>query len=159
MRRFRVLILFVFVLAACAPAVNPQVDPTPLIPEPLITGEPQGEQKNYDGAFIVFEMSGGIAGEMQSWTLYPDGRAVSETGEEKQVDPEVVKGLIDGSTELGFFEMDENYGLFSSCRDCFNYTVTIHDGERAKSVSAVEGGSNPPQEFWELVQQIDGLVE
>src|SRR3990170_256215 len=45
-------------------------------------------------AAIVYERNGGLAGISEEWTIYPDGRILSDQGEEYLVSPERVSSLL-----------------------------------------------------------------
>lgn len=153
MKRIILFLVLYLLLAACGSRSAPPSgsgEPEPKGEEP--TAESPGE------AVITYEVSGGIAGVMDNWTIYSDGRVESSDGQEKQVSPEDVQALVDLAEGLGFYEMDSDYSTFSTCRDCFNFKVTVSTSEKIKSVSAVEDGSGVPEEFWILVQHISSLV-
>jgi hypothetical protein len=144
------LLLFLaatMLLAACAPA-------SPAAPPPTDTVG-KGNLPEY---VISMEVSGGIAGITEEYTLFPDGRIVSSQGKEARVSAQQLAGVYASLDEHRFFEMEEDYTLFSNCRDCFTYIVTVQDGDRFKTVKAEEGTTNAPQGLWVIVREISKLA-
>jgi hypothetical protein len=113
--------------------------------------------KDFSKISIVLEKSGGIAGEMERWTINGNGQVVSSKGGQRSLDPAAVGSVVEQLEQMGFFEMEEG-GLPTSCRDCFTYTLTVSDGERVKTVTAVEGAVETPQDVLQAVGLVAGLV-
>jgi hypothetical protein len=110
------------------------------------------------GAAIVYERSGALAGISERWTIYTDGRIVSDQGQEYSVPPERVSSLLSEIESLGFFEMSDTSGRFSPCRDCFTYRITVSNHGRVRAVMAVDAATDTPAEFWQILERITDLV-
>jgi len=110
------------------------------------------------GAVIVLERSGGFAGTTEKYTIYPDGRVVAPNGEESMMAEEDVNTLLKDIEDMGFFEMKGSYGMLSTCNDCYTYTLTVQANGEVHTVSAVEGVSGTPDEFWQIIDEVNQLV-
>jgi hypothetical protein len=175
------LILFlclVFILSGCAPAMVPAGSIGEPLPSPLNTEEnvavPQetgtaglpvdkssGEGKNSvdtNGAVLELEQSGGIAGRIEKWTVYADGRIESSTGKSQRVPTEDIQQALTDLEEIGVYKLQDSYGMFTSCRDCFNLTLTVNNGSQVKTISAVEGDTNTPDEVWKVFDRVNQLL-
>jgi hypothetical protein len=138
----------IFLLAACGPASSP-AGPDPKGPAEVGDGEDM---------VISLEVSGGIAGISEKYTLFPDGRIISGQGKETRVDPKQFEPVYSELQEQGFFEMQDDYTLFSTCRDCFTYILSVQKGGQIKTVKAEEGSPNAPAGLWVVVREIDALL-
>jgi hypothetical protein len=141
---FAVLLL----TSACTPGAAP-ADPPPT---------DAGGASNLPEYVVAMEISGGFAGVTEKFTLFPNGRIVFNLGGEARVNPDQLAGVYAAIEENHFFDMEEDYTLFSNCSDCFTYTITVQEGERFKSVKAEEGMPNSPQGFWTIAREINSLV-
>jgi hypothetical protein len=83
---------------------------------------------------------------------------VSPSGEETTVAEEDVAALLKDIEDLGFFEMKSSYGMLSTCNDCYTYTLTVQSDGEVHTVSAVEGVEGAPDEFWQIVDEVNQLV-
>jgi hypothetical protein len=149
-KKISLFLVVLFLLAACAPA-----NPAPM--EPAVTPD-TGSEGNLDQAYIQFEISGGITGKAEKWTIYPDGRIVSPGGENTFPRAEFAPLLSDLET-LGFFQLEDQYRSANSCNDCFQYTITVHNGVKLKTVSGVDAGGNLPSSFWDVFNRINSFVQ
>jgi hypothetical protein len=95
---------------------------------------------------IIFQRTGGIAGEEVSFTVYPSGMMEILTGrggpdqpvETVQVDPLAVETLLAGLKEAGFFDLATDTTPVVPCCDRFVYFLTVTDGAQTNSISVVE---------------------
>ena len=90
--------------------------------------------------------------------MYPDGRIVSDEGNEQQVQAEKVAALLAEIEALGFLEMRHSYGPLDACCDCFTCQVTIRSGDSIKTVRTVGAAPDTPPELWRVIEQIQRLV-
>ena len=110
------------------------------------------------GVAILFQRSGGLLpGDLQ-WAIYPDGRVVTGKGEEKSVTLDQVQALLAEIRLLGFFDLQDSYGLSSVCNDCYTYSITVNDGGRVKTVIAVEGATDTPGTVLEIIGAINTFL-
>ena len=105
-------------------------------------------------ASIIYERTGGIAGITERWMIYLNGRVISGEGREYTADPEKVEALLSAIEQSGFFGWRQAGGLPGACRDCFVHSITLAAEGRLKTISATDGSSDVPEEFWELVDSI-----
>jgi hypothetical protein len=66
----------------------------------------------------------------------------------------MVEALLSAIEQSGFFEWRQARGLPGACRDCFVHSITLAAEGRLKTISATDGSSDVPEEFWELVDSI-----
>jgi hypothetical protein len=157
MRKITVMILIMTQLLSCVPVEFEQGSlSTPTI-EAVGTPVNPAEMK-IGGAVIIYARSGGFAGISEAWTFYPDGRVISVDGSEYNVEVVQITELVTEITTMGFFEMRDSGKLFSDCRDCISHQLTISNGELIHSVSAVDGASSTPDQFWKIVEKINGIL-
>ena len=145
MRKSMMFLLLAVMLAACT--VGPATS-TPASP----TADPTG------GVAILFQRSGGLLPSDLQWAIYPDGQVVTGEGEEKSVAADQVQALVQEIEGLGFFELQDSYGLSATCNDCYTYRITVNDGGRVKTVVAVEGASDTPGTVLEIIDAINALL-
>ena len=105
-------------------------------------------------ASIIYERTGGFAGITERWMIYLDGRVISGEGREYAAEPEKVGALLSAIEQSGFIEWQAARGLPGACRDCFIHSITLAAEGRLKTISAVDGSNDAPEEFWELVDSI-----
>ena len=75
-----------------------------------------------------------------------------------QVGPEVIETLLAGIREFGWFT-DEMYNTWHTpCGQCYGYFLTVVDGNLAKTVMGVDGGTDAPADFWQVVSLVKGVV-
>ena len=107
---------------------------------------------------ILFQRSGGLLPKDLQWAIYSDGRVVTGEGEEKAVTADQVQTLLAEIKRLGFFELQDSYGLSAVCNDCYTYRITVNDGGRVKTVTAVQGAGDTPESVMGIIEAINGLV-
>jgi hypothetical protein len=104
-----------------------------------------------DGAVIVFERNGGRNCVDELYGVYPDGRIVGDNGVqqvEKRVTPEDVEQLLSFINELGWYT-DVMYSTSHlPCGVCYHYFTTVVYQGQEKTVEAVNGGTDAPDEYW-----------
>ncbi|HID65277.1 MAG TPA: hypothetical protein EYP49_21380 [Anaerolineae bacterium] len=112
-----------------------EADEGPEVPEPapLVELAPPA---------IALHRTGGLAGLVQHLYIYDDGRFVAEDdkrgqGGEGTLRADELDRLWTSLEEIGFFDLDNQYGL--GCPDCFVYVITVRQGERVKAVRTFDG--------------------
>lgn len=121
-------------------------------------------------AVLIYERSGGIAGEMVTVNVYADGtvertasqNAPGEPLEIYVVDPAEVEAMLAELEEVGFFELESSYVPEDPCCDLFTHLMSVRRGDDIHTVEALEGGSNMeeiPVAVWESVAIIENFVE
>jgi len=116
-----------------------------------------------NGAVIIFEQSGGIAGIQETWRIYGDGRVVKEdrhgqTAPAERIPAEAVRDAIERIVGGGFLDLADEYLPADRCCDRFTYRLTVvYDGTE-KTVTTMDGAERPPAltEALEVVNQLIG---
>lgn len=113
------------------------------------------------GAVIVYERNGGPNCIDELYAIYPDGRIVGNDGEnqiEEQATPEAVAQLLAAIIGKGWFT-DEMYSTWHvPCGQCFTYYITVSDQGQEKTIHAVDGGTDAPADYWQVVSVINGVI-
>jgi len=114
-----------------------------------------------EGAVIVYERNGGPNCIDEIFAFYPDGRIVGDDGEivvEKEVSTEELNLLISRITDLGWFT-DELYDTWHTpCGQCYGYYLTISSDGEEKTVKGVDGGTDAPAVYWQIISLVKGMV-
>jgi len=143
---------------ACGPAPTRLVQQSQASATNLPTATSVDGSKEPAGALIVYERTGGFAGITERWMIYLDGRVTTGEGREYVAEPEQVEALLSAIEQSGFFEWQQARGLPGACRDCFVHSITLAAEGRPKTISAVDGSSDAPEKFWELVDSIQRFL-
>ncbi len=114
-----------------------------------------------EGAVLTYERNGGPDCIDELFAIYPDGRIIGVDGArnvEKQATVADVETLLAGIRDQGWFT-DEFYNTWHTpCGQCFEYHITvIYEGEE-KRVTAVDGGTDAPAAYWQVVSRINGVI-
>lgn len=114
-----------------------------------------------EGAVIVYERNGGPHCVDELYAIYPDGRIVADNGTtslEKQISPEEVNQLLEKIVGFGWFTHEMYNTWHVPCSQCYGYYITVtRDGE-TKTVKAVDGGTDAPATYWQVVGAIHGVI-
>jgi len=113
------------------------------------------------GAVITYERNGGPDCIDEVYAIFPDGRITGDDGEskiEKQATAEEVELLLAGIDGLGWFT-DEMYNTWHTpCGQCYGYYLTVSYRGTEKTVQGVDGGTDAPADYWQVVSLVKGLV-
>ena len=109
---------------------------------------------------ITLHRTGGIAGLVQHLYVYENGRFVAEDDKrgrrkEDALGADEIGRLWASFEEIGFFDMDHQYGL--GCPDCFVYVITVRQGERVKAVRTYDG--SVPEELEGILTSLVTLLD
>lgn len=148
---------------APSPAPASPVPPTPAPTRPLPTATPApvappSRGAPADGASIVYVRSGGIAGATLKWSIYADGRVITDKGEERRVDPAKVADALSRIEALKVFDLDGAGAPGPGCPDCFKYTVTVSIGGKTATFSTFDAAPNTPPAVTQIVQIVSNLA-
>lgn len=114
-----------------------------------------------EGAVIAYERNGGATCIDEIYGIFSDGRIVGDNGVskiEKQLTPADVEHLLSDITDQGWF-MNEMYDTWHApCGQCFGYYLTISYNGQEKTVKAVDGGTDAPANYWQVVSIINGVI-
>lgn len=130
-----------------------EADEGPAVPEPAPLVE-------LVSPAIALHRTGGIAGLVQHLYVYENGRFVAEDdkgGQRKEdtLTSDEIDRLLASFEEVGFFDMDHQYGL--GCPDCFVYVITFRQGERVKAVRTYDG--SVPEELEGILTSLVTLLD
>lgn len=111
-----------------------------------------------DGAVIIYQRSGGIAGMSERWVVYPDGRVLQPDGQIRHVPPEQVSTLLRKIESLGFFDMNDEYLPQNPCCDRFTHTLTVRRDNQRKHVTTLDATPGTPAALWEAIDAVTQLA-
>lgn len=113
------------------------------------------------GAVLAFELNGGADCVDKVYAIYPDGRITLDDGEnqmEKKLKAADVAVLLAGIKGRGWFT-DEMYSTsHTPCGQCFSYFINVAYEGQVKAVKAVDGGTDAPADYWQVVSLINGVL-
>ncbi|HXV97700.1 MAG TPA: galactofuranose ABC transporter, permease protein YjfF [Anaerolineae bacterium] len=113
------------------------------------------------GAVIAYERNGGPNCIDELYAIYPDGRIVGDDGGvtiEKQVTLAEVEQLLAGIHDYGWFS-DEMYNTWHTpCGQCYGYYLTVAYNDQEKTVKGVDGGTDAPADYWQVISLVKGIV-
>jgi simple sugar transport system permease protein len=148
----------VFLVVAGVNAFMPNI-PTKCILQPF--RQDQASALIESGAVIVYEHNGGSNCVDEMYAIYPDGKITAEEGVnklEKQTTPSEVGDLLTGIKSLGWFT-DTLYSTeHEPCGQCYTFFLTVSDGDQIKTVKAVNGGTDTPPAYWQVIALIDEII-
>ncbi len=113
------------------------------------------------GAVIAYERNGGSNCIDELYAIFPDGRIVGDDGvkkTEKQATPADVEKLLAEIVSRGWFTEELYTTWHVPCGQCFSYDVTVTYKGQAKTVKAVDGGTDAPADYWQVVSFINGNI-
>jgi simple sugar transport system permease protein len=114
-----------------------------------------------EGAVIAYERNGGPRCIDELYAVYPDGRIVGDDGQnsvEEQVSPDDVKNLLVAIEGYGWFT-DEMYNTWHTpCGQCYGYYLTVSSDGQEKTVKGVDGGTDAPADYWQVISLVKGIV-
>ncbi|MBN2258189.1 MAG: hypothetical protein JW704_10245, partial [Anaerolineaceae bacterium] len=113
------------------------------------------------GAIIVYERNGGPNCIDELYAIYPDGHITGNNVEkdiEKQITIADVELLMAGITDQGWFT-DELYDTWHTpCGQCYGYYLTVVKDGQEKTVMGVDGGTDAPAVYWQIISLVKGTV-
>ena len=113
------------------------------------------------GALIAYERNGGASCIDELYGVYPDGRIVADDGSqsfETQVAPEEVEKLLADIQAKGWFTEEVYSTSHVPCGQCYTYFLTVSYQGEEKTVKAVDGGTDAPADYWQIVSLINGVI-
>lgn len=113
------------------------------------------------GAVLVYERHGGPACIDELYAIYPDGKIQGDEGEnkaEKQATAEQVTTLLSGIETLGWFTEEFYSTWHTPCGQCYTYYISVVHQNQTKTVQAVDGGTDAPSDYWQVVSLINGII-
>ena len=113
------------------------------------------------GAVIVYERNGGPDCIDELFAVYPDGRIEGDDGAkktDKQVAVADVEKLLTGIGERGWFTEEMYSTSHTPCGQCYSYYLTVYHQGQQKTVQAVDGGTDAPANYWQVVSLLNGVI-
>ena len=113
------------------------------------------------GAVLAYERNGGPNCIDELYTIYPDGRIEGDNGSEsikKQLTPDELDHLLSVIVARQWFTNEIYDTYHTPCGSCYVYYITVsYDGQQ-KTVKAVDGGTDAPANYWQVVSEINGVI-
>jgi simple sugar transport system permease protein len=113
------------------------------------------------GAVLAYERNGGPDCIDELYSVYADGRIVGDDGTtqiEKQVSPAEVEQLLADISARGWFTGAIYDTWHKPCGQCFEYFINVSYQGQTKVVKAVDGGTDAPADYWQVVSRINGVI-
>jgi galactofuranose transport system permease protein len=113
------------------------------------------------GAIIAYERNGGPNCVDELYAIYPDGRITGDEGGkqiEKQVTEAEVNLLVAGIIENDWFTNEQYDTWHTPCGQCYGYYLTVVANGEEKTVKGVDGGTDAPAAYWQVISLVKGLV-
>lgn len=171
---YHILILSIclFLLGACAPAAAAGITPVPtstsgakIVPtmppgntETPTSTPPAVQDTPFDKAVVVLRRTGGIAGRVQEWQFFSDGRLLVNGKESMRLEPAQVAKLLEVIQAGGFYALEKDSYISGTCNDCYLFTLTVQDGRGVRQVS-VEETSAEQTGLNRIIQAVQDLAE
>ena len=114
-----------------------------------------------NGAIIAYERNGGPECIDELYAVYPDGRIEGDNGSDKitkQVNPEDIENLLIAVSERGWFTEEMYDTWHTPCGQCFTYYLGVSFQDQEKTVKAVDGGTDAPANYWQVVSILNGII-
>jgi drug/metabolite transporter superfamily protein YnfA len=113
------------------------------------------------GAAISYERNGGPRCVDEVYAVFADGRILADNGVrlvEARATPAQVESLLQSIRDHGWYT-DEFYDTWHTpCGQCYGYYLTVtHEGQ-TKTVKGVDGGTDAPADYWQVISLVKGLV-
>ncbi len=121
----------------------------------------QAAQLMREGAVVAYERNGGATCIDELYAIYPDGRIIGDNGTdrlEKQVTAAELETLLAGIDDKGWFTNEMYTTFHTPCGQCYVYYITVSYQGREKTVQAVDGGTDAPANYWQVVSLINGVI-
>lgn len=115
------------------------------------------------GAALVYERHGGPACIDELYAIYPDGKIKGDQNQgadkaEKQATAAEIGTLLKGIETLGWFTEEFYSTSHTPCGQCYTYFISVAHQGQAKTVQAVDGGTDAPSDYWQVVSLINGVI-
>lgn len=159
MKQYVLFVLVILCLAACGGGSTVSTPAGQAVCTPVAPRENLIQEATEAGAVIVYERTGEATCINEVWVIYPDGRIMGDNGHttvEETVTPEEISTLLTEIDGLGFFKLSSTE--HTACKECFAYQITVSHGDQVKTVSAVDGGTDTPGEYWKVFAKIKRLL-
>jgi simple sugar transport system permease protein len=113
------------------------------------------------GAVVVYERNGGARCIDEVYAIYPDGLVVGDNGVDRievAATVDVVGELLASIRDFGWFTSEMYDTWHDPCGQCYGYYVTVTDQGETKTVRGVNGGTDAPADYWQVISLIKAIV-
>jgi simple sugar transport system permease protein len=142
------------------PFVFPQVVVSTCTLQPMRPD--QAKTLSDGGAVIVYERNGSTACIDELFAIYPDGRVLADYGggnvKTVQVTADQVNAGLAKISDLGWFTDNFYTTHHTPCGACFEYSTTVKYKGQAKTVDAVDGGTDAPAAYWLVTAELAAIL-
>jgi len=77
---------------------------------------------------------------------------------EKSATVEAVTDLLGRIRDHGWFTAEMYNTWHNPCGQCYGYYITVSDQGETKTVRGVDGGTDAPADYWQVVSLIKGII-
>jgi len=113
------------------------------------------------GAAVVYERNGGPRCIDEVYGIYPDGLVLGDNGVDRieaTVAAEAVEELLASIRGLRWFTPEMYNTWHDPCGQCYGYYVTVTDQGETKTVRGVNGGTDAPADYWQVISLIKAII-
>ena len=113
------------------------------------------------GAAVAVERNGGTNCIDELYAIYPDGRIVSDDGNktvQTQIPAADVTALLTQINDYGWFTDNFYSTSHTPCGACFTYYTSVSYNGKAKTVQAVDGGTDAPSNYWLVTGRLSAIL-
>ncbi len=113
------------------------------------------------GAVLTFERNGGTDCIDELYAIYADGKIVSDYGDKtatSQLAATDVTALILQISDYGWFTDNFYSTSHTPCGACFTYYTSVSYNGKAKTVEAVDGGTDAPSAYWLVTGKLSAVL-
>jgi simple sugar transport system permease protein len=113
------------------------------------------------GAVVVYERNGGARCIDEVYAIYPDGLVVGDNGVDRievAATVDAVGELLTSIRDFGWFTPEMYDTWHEPCGQCYGYYVTVTDQGETKTIRGVNGGTDAPADYWQVISLIKAMV-
>jgi hypothetical protein len=75
-----------------------------------------------------------------------------------QASPGEVEILLQSIRDRGWFTNEMYDTWHTPCGQCYGYFLTVSYQDQSKTVKGVDGGTDAPADYWQVISLVKGLV-
>jgi hypothetical protein len=135
----------VILLAACGAPASPATF-SPLV-SIVSTSTQAPAPSTSNSAVIIYERSGGFAGQTDTWRIFADGHVEAATHSNNTAAPALTTAEVNLAAQqiaqAGFFDLQGSYLPDNHCCDLYTYRLTVALDGKSKTVTTMDGAQQP----------------